>query len=131
MGTFWAFSWVLIPLAGILAGAFKEWLQFKEKQNQLGSSTEKLEKQVETLAVSLKASESNRRALIERIQNLETIVTSQEWDTIEDRISLIHPEPAAAKNEVKEPGIDSRLLDDSGSFDSMNKAAQLAKRLAT
>ena len=29
--------WVLIPLAGILVGAFSEWLKFKEKQARLGT----------------------------------------------------------------------------------------------
>lgn len=79
---FWPFAWILIPLAGILFGAFKEWLSFKEKQLQLGQSTTDLEKQVTDLTSRLKAAELSKKELLSRIQNLETIVTSQDWDTL-------------------------------------------------
>lgn len=73
-----AFIWVLIPIFGILAGMFKEWLKFREKQNQLGSSTENLEKLVAE-------SRQREQALVERIENLEAIVVSQTWDAVHDR----------------------------------------------
>ena len=39
--------WMIFPIFGILAGMFKQWLRFKERQNQLGNSTQNLEKLVE------------------------------------------------------------------------------------
>ena len=69
--------WVLIPIAGILVGAFSEWLKFKEKQAKLGTSTSELEK---TVVVQLQALEAAQR----RIENLEAIVTSQVWDAMHD-----------------------------------------------
>ncbi len=54
----WAFSWILIPIAGILFGAVKEWLNFKEKQLQLGESTNHLEAKVNELLGALEASEA-------------------------------------------------------------------------
>ena len=129
MSAFWAFSWVLIPLAGILAGAFKEWLQFKEKQNQLGTSTEKLEKKVEELMSSLDKSESQKAALVERIQNLETIVTSQEWDALEP--SLVASKKPSSNTTNKSRRIDIPLVDETDPLHTINQAAQLAKRLGT
>lgn len=72
-----AWIWVLIPLAGILLGAFSEWLKFKEKQAKLGLSTSELEK---TVAAQAQALETAQR----RLENLEAIVTSQVWDTLHD-----------------------------------------------
>jgi len=73
-----AFIWVLIPIFGILAGTFKEWLKFREKQNQLGNSTENLEKLVAELR-------QRDQALAERVENLEAIVVSQTWDVLQDK----------------------------------------------
>ena len=73
-----AFIWVLIPIFGILAGAFKEWLKFRDKQHQLGNSTDNLEK----LFAEFRQREE---ALVERIENLEAIVVSQTWDVVQDK----------------------------------------------
>ena len=128
MSGFWVFSWVLIPIAGILAGAFKEWLQFKQTQNQLGTSTEKLEKKVELLEKALMASEEKRGQLIERIQNLETIVTSPDWDTLSD--PLLKED---TRTLTEEEGASTRLHDATPLKEdipvSMTKAARLARRL--
>jgi len=75
----WGFAWVLIPLAAILAGAWSEWLKFKEKQAKLGASAESLEAQFDKISGRL---EEQNKALIQRIQNLEAIVTSVEWDNV-------------------------------------------------
>src|SRR5688572_10490833 len=74
----YAYLWMLIPLFGILAGMFNEWLKFKEQQRQLGSSTEELERLVAEL-------KKRDQALNERIENLEAIVVSQTWDVLHDR----------------------------------------------
>ena len=78
------FIWVLIPIAAILVGAFKEWLKFKEKQLELGQSTASLDSQVKELTEALSFSETEKQSLLNRIQNLETIVTSQVWDVMHD-----------------------------------------------
>lgn len=76
-----AFAWVLIPIVAILAGAWSEWLKFKEKQTQIGTSTSEIERALE------KMTEQNAN-LIRRVQNLEAIVTSQTWDDVQsDRLS--------------------------------------------
>ena len=91
-----AWIWVLIPIIAILMGGFKEWLKFKEKQSQLGTSTDALEK---TVVAQQEALEAARR----RIENLEAIVTSQTWDALHDpalptpeapRLALDPPAPA-------------------------------------
>ena len=126
MEMFWPFSWIIIPVIAILAGTFKEWLQFKEKQNQLGSSTENLEIKVESLSKALEESESHRLALIERIQNLETIVTSQEWDSLDtDQLALTE------KEQPKKRLLDDLNAEEDSITHSRAKASRLAKRLGT
>ena len=72
-----AWIWVLIPIAGILVGAFSEWLKFKEKQAKLGTSTAELEHNLSEQQLALEAAQR-------RIENLEAIVTSQMWDAVHD-----------------------------------------------
>jgi septal ring factor EnvC (AmiA/AmiB activator) len=76
--------WVLIPLAAILVGGFKEWLTFKEKQDKLGASTTEIEKELQALEDELRERDERQQALEQRIQNLETIVTSETWDALVD-----------------------------------------------
>ncbi|MBX2822136.1 MAG: hypothetical protein KTR29_20750 [Rhodothermaceae bacterium] len=130
MSEFWPFAWILIPLAGILAGAFKEWLQFKQTQNQLGTSTEKLEKKVDVLEKALENSEAQSALLVERIQNLETIVTSQEWDTLDGHL-LKSTSEASKDTENKSPLLAGQIDPPEDESASMNKAARLARRLGT
>ncbi len=121
---FWAFSWILIPLAGILFGAFKEWLNFKEKQLQLGESTEHLEAKVDELMKALETSELQKTGLLSRVQNLETIVTSQVWDVLLDE-----EKPAADKIleiEAIKPKI---LIPPPEEDEAADKAEKLARRL--
>jgi hypothetical protein len=73
-----AYIWVLIPIAAILSGAFREWLKFRAKQRELGVSTRELEKEVAGLARA-------KAELTERVQNLETIVVSQTWQVLQDK----------------------------------------------
>ena len=82
MTEFLPFVWVLIPLAAIAVGAFKEWLKFKAKQDRLGTSAAQLEKAVESLREDLERSEESRRRVVQRLQNLETIVTAEMWDVV-------------------------------------------------
>ncbi|MEA2559774.1 MAG: hypothetical protein QOH06_1278 [Acidobacteriota bacterium] len=70
--------WMIFPIFGILAGMFKQWLRFRERQNQLGNSTQNLEKLVAEMR-------QRDQAMAERIENLEAIVVSQTWDVLQDR----------------------------------------------
>jgi len=83
--------WVLIPIAFIIMGGWSEWLKFKEKQTKLGVSTESLESEFEQLSARL---EKQNATLIERVKNLEAIVTSPDWDKITDTPAL----PAALRD---------------------------------
>ena len=125
MELFWAFSWIWIPITAILVGGFTEWLKFKEKTRQLGSSTEELEGTVKSLTETLQKSEAQQQALIQRIQNLEAIVTTQTWDALHDN-ALPTPEKerrlASARVLLDEP-------DDEPS--DAEKTARLARRLKT
>ncbi|MEM1096692.1 MAG: hypothetical protein AAGJ10_19000 [Bacteroidota bacterium] len=88
MELFGPFSWVLIPLAailmGTLMGGFSEWLKFKAAQQKLGTSTLELENQVVQLERDLQAARADRDALARRLENIETIVTSQTWDALHE-----------------------------------------------
>jgi hypothetical protein len=110
-----AFIWVLIPIFGILAGMFKEWLKFREKQNQLGNSTDNLEK----LFAEFRQRE---QALAERVENLEAIVVSQTWDVVQDKtLSPVEKEyrlASVARREMPPPAVPDS-----------HKAEVLARRL--
>jgi len=109
--------WVLIPIFGILTGAFREWLRFSAKQRALGASTTELEKDVETLTRTIAAQQ-------ERLQNLEAIVVSQTWDAVNDR--ALSP----SERELKIASVAHRELSapDPGAV-NQRRAEQLARRL--
>lgn len=123
MGILGPFIWILIPLAAIFVGAFKEWLKFKEKQLELGQSAENLDSQVKALSEALAFSESEKESLLNRIQNLETIVTSQVWDVMHDDDKPITDkklEIEAAKPQIELPPEEDKAAE---------KAEILARRL--
>ena len=70
--------WILVPIVAILAANIRRLLTFQAKQRQMGASTSELEKEVAALAKA-------RSELIERVQNLETIVVSQTWGVLQAR----------------------------------------------
>jgi peptidoglycan hydrolase CwlO-like protein len=112
-------AWIWIPIVAILAGTFKEWMQFKSKQDRLGDSTHDLKETVRTLHEALDESEKERRRLTERMQNVETIVTSQAWDALPSET---------------EPGEPERLGNDAArerDAESAEKSRALAKRMQT
>ena len=126
MEYFWAFSWIWIPiiaiLAGTIGGAFKEWLKFKEKTQQLGSSTHELEKTSAEQAELLRTMQAEREALIGRIQNLEAIVTSQVWDAI-------HQEGLPPAEKQQAVAASPLGLEEPDAPSDADRAAQLARRL--
>lgn len=98
-------TWILIPIAGIMAGAWSEWLKFKKEQASLGASAESLEASYKELSGKL---EEQHASLITRIQHLEAIVTSADWDQLtesEDPAALPEPEPEVL---LPDPGEENR-----------------------
>ncbi len=119
---FLPFVWVLIPLAALAAGAFKEWLKFKAKQDRLGTSAAELERVVDGLREDLKQSEDSRRHLVERLQNLETIVTTEMWD-------VVHGAPGQRQSRrpqpERKPPLDLPEADD----ETADRVSKIADRL--
>ena len=105
----------LIPIAGILLGAFSEWLKFKEKQAKLGTSASELE---QAFAAQQQALETAQR----RIENLEAIVTSQMWDTVHDE-TLPEAERQRALAQAR------LQLDSPDEPSDAERVAQMARRL--
>src|SRR5690606_17896215 len=98
----------------ILFAAFSEYLKFKEKQTQLGASTEDLERSVGKLTKKL---EERNLELERRVQNLEAIVTSQTWDELHQLPESGHTaRPVLNLGEPEEPT-------------DAERAEQLAKRI--
>lgn len=119
---FLPFVWVLIPLAAIAVGAFKEWLKFKAKQDRLGTSTAELERVVDGLRDDLKQSEDSRQRLVERIQNLETIVTTEMWDVVHGAPGHRESRPRQAE---RKPQLELPETDD----ESADRVSKIADRL--
>lgn len=119
MGYFW---WVLIPVLAILVGAFKEWLDFKAKTQQLGSSTRDLEDTVRAQAEAIDAMQEERDDLIRRIQNLEAIVTTEMWDALHDDALA----PAEQDRVLADARADLHLPDEPSDAE---RAERLARRL--
>lgn len=68
-----------IPILGILLAGYKERLKFEAKHQELGRSTREVENRLETLREDIERLEEIRDSLEQRVQNLETIVTSEAW----------------------------------------------------
>jgi len=111
--------WVLVPLAALAVGAFQQWLRFKAKQEKLGTSAAELTGVVQDLTERLESSERNRRKLEQRIQNIETIVTSQMWDIVQSQ------EGTASAPKIPDSRID--LPEDT--YLEQEQAAEIARRL--
>ncbi len=109
--------WVLIPIVAILAGTIKEWIKIRSRQQQIGSSTREIERMVARL-------EAREQELLDRIQNLETIVVSQTWDALHDK-GL-----STADRELRVASTARRELKPVESDDAnRQRAEQLARRL--
>lgn len=109
---------IISTLAGLLFAASAVWIEFKEKQAQIDKSTSELE---DTVAEQQKALQTAKR----RIQNLETIVTSQVWDAVHD-----DGVPEAEKQRALSQG-SGNLSDPEEDLSDSERAARLARRLKT
>ena len=69
---------IVAIIFGIVYAGYEKWLEHRAE----GAGSAELEAAVETLAQRLSESEKKRKALEGRIQNLETIVTSEDWELL-------------------------------------------------
>lgn len=111
------FVWILIPIAGIALAGFSEWLKFKRETAAIGTTTLELEDAVTSLRGEVDTLHEERRALNQRVQNLEAIVTSEAWDTLGR-----DPELARAKTPPLQ-------LPDPEETDEAEQIAKMARRL--
>lgn len=109
--------WILVPLVGLAVLAFYEWLKFKKQTTRLGSSAAELESSLTSLREEIGNLQEERRALVQRIQNLETIVTSEVWDTLASDRDLA---------QAKGPQLE---LPEPEDVDESEQAAKIARKL--
>ena len=92
LGSYW---WVLVILIVFVYSAFEEWLSFKSKQRELGASADDLEDRLDAMQ---REWDAERTQLKQRIEHLETIVTSETWDALHDDATVPltdqHEEPS-------------------------------------
>lgn len=116
-----------IPILGIGLAGYHEWLKFRAKQQELGTSTKEVEETIRALQERLERVEQERDALVERVQNLETIVTSEAWNALEDPSADAPPVPEEPDSiELESPSGQKRR-----GTNTEEQAEKLARRLRT
>lgn len=108
------FIWILIPLAGIALAGFAEWLKFKRHTASIGESTVELGASIDSLKQEIEDLREERLRLVHRIQNLETIITSEAWETLGS-------DPELSRAKLPEPS--------SHEDDDRDKVERMARRL--
>jgi hypothetical protein len=95
------FIWVLIPLAGIAYAAFAEWLKFKRKTD---ASANEVQQMLSGLSEEI-------AHLTRRVENVEAIVTTEEWDRLQSvpRPALELPEEDTSSDEEAAARLARRL----------------------
>lgn len=112
-----------IPILGIALAGYKEWLKFKSKHRELGSSTREVEARLNDLQDQLDRFEQERDALLQRLQNLETIVTSEAWIAQHDDSADVPPLDATGTGELELPS------DRDDAQSEAEHTAEIARRL--
>lgn len=115
----------LIPILGIVFAGYKEWLKFKTKQQKLGTSTREVEATIRDLRRRLNDVEEERDALLKRVQNLETIVTSEAWDALQDTSG----ETASFPDDTHSAPLSAPSTEDKQDSSTQEQAEALARRL--
>lgn len=113
-----------IPILGIVFAGYKEWLKFKAKHRKLGTSTREVEDRLRTLQERLDRVEQERDALRDRLQNLETIVTSEAWIAGHDDTDVASPLDAAEAD-----GLTLPPERDASPETEAERTAEIARRL--
>ncbi len=106
----------LVLLMGIIIFGVKKSSEYKELQKLFGEKDKDLNSTVSELRKALKESKGENAQILERLKNLEAIVTSEAWDSIQ---SGEDAETTRLHIEVEE----QEELNDS------DKAARIAKRV--
>lgn len=115
-----AFTWIFIPIAGLLFVAWQEWLKFKTSQAQIGASTTDIERALEKMT-------KQNANIIRRIRNLEAIVTSEELP--DTRHNMLAEPDAAAPGMIDSAGLSEEPSVEPGSNESIvtEEAARRAR----
>ncbi|NNE71158.1 MAG: hypothetical protein HKN29_12450 [Rhodothermales bacterium] len=126
---FWlAIIIIIATIGGLSIAAFSMWIKFLEDQRQAGEATGELGKVITAQQEALEAAER-------RIQNLEAIVISHEWDAVQgEAAGLAGTAGSTAGTAGSVAGtaagrVDPDLLDDEAS--DADRAAEIARRLRT
>ena len=109
---------VVSTLSGLAFAGFGIWFAAKQQEAQSGLATSELEQTVASQQKALEAAQ-------QRIQNLEAIVTSQEWDVIHDGgLPEAMSQPALSQARLDLDVLDAKPSD-------TERAEQITRRLKT
>ena len=109
--------WSVVAIVAIVAANIRRWMVFYAKQRALGASTSELEREVAQLT-------KTKNELVERLENLETIVVSQTWGALQDK-GL-----SAAERELRvATAAHQDLRQGDAATANQQRAEQLARRL--
>ena len=106
----------LVTFMGILILGVKKSSEFKEQAKIIDKKAKYLDSDTKELWEALKASEAEKAEILQRLQNLEAIVTSDAWESIQ---SGEESETIKLHLEDEEPQ----------EINDADKAAQMAKRV--
>ena len=73
----------LVLLMGIIIFGTRRSNEYKEIEKTLGKKTRDIDSDTKELWIAFKKSEEEREKLVQRLQNLEAIVTSEAWESIQ------------------------------------------------
>jgi len=117
----------MVPVLGIGLSGYQEWLKFRAKQQELGASTQDVEETVQALQDRIDRIEQEREALRQRVQNLETIVTSETWDALHD----LNNDPSSLSEMSDSGDLQPPPNQTERSSTTREQAKELARRLRT
>lgn len=106
----------LLLLMGIIIFGTRKSSEFKELESVLGKKAQELNTDTQEILKALQKSEAEKEQILKRLQNLETIVTSEAWESIQ---SGEESETVQLHLEDEEPE----------ELEDKEKAAKIAKRV--
>lgn len=106
----------LVLLMGFIIFGTRKSSEIKDLEQQLGIKARHLMSEADELRLALQKSEEQKEKMLQRLQNLEAIVTSEAWEAI--------------TNGEEDEKIQLHLDDEeSQELDDADKVARLAKRV--
>ena len=106
----------LVLLMGIIIFGTRRSNEYKEIEKTLGKKTRDIDSDTKELWIAFKKSEEEREKLVQRLQNLEAIVTSEAWESIQKGDESDHIKIHLQEQEKDE-------------LSDIEKAGKLAKRV--